>query len=505
MSRLAAQENSMASPQPQKTVVVDVVLFVFGAIGTWAFLWFWSSVPHVESVDAIAFDVAPALSLIRMMTVALLGVGGVLCAMAIYRRGCLIWRPVAYLGAALFVLVVAQRIVSAAMTDDLSNTTTAVVVIRAALASAATVFAATVVAGAAGWAMWRKLGARRGLLWTPQPRAWISLSLAALRGHFIAGIALGVVIVFALTVGSWFGRPVLLLPGAGAIAEGGSPAILYVFSGSLVCAFVFEFGFRMFGIGFVVSWTKRLWLGVAITSALYALALPTVDFGSAWFMSPSSAGVTVMFVVGILFGVAVLRFGTLTSVTASYVLTSCILSVPLIAAGGALSIALSVAVLVLPALVALPGAFMALSLHLKRRKEGDKSPVTVDIVGPEALSKIAALREPRHGQPGPSAFLEEKSVLVLTARRTEDFIGYIAVRKAEVGPSEVLDVFVREDERRQYTASKLLHEAREILKVEGRRALRATVDENDVAARAFCDASGLESSQVIVRSEPPGV
>jgi ribosomal protein S18 acetylase RimI-like enzyme len=497
-------DTKRAAATGRPNLVFDVVLAVLGAAGGWAFVWFAQDMPGLKTTDDVVCDIGAVLTVTRLLTVTLLGISATIYTLAAYRRGCLVWRPALYVGSALFVAVVALRLVNAGLGSGFATLFRATANISGAITSGLKMLIATALTGAAGAALWRRLGARRSKLWLPHPRPLVSLSAAMMRGYPAAGLALGLLTALALALTRLTGGTHLLFPDAVAVASAGRPALLFVFVAALVTGIVFELAFRLFAAGAFTAWTGMPKLSVIVIAAVFALAAPTVPYAPAWLMSPNSSAAAAMFFAGIVFGSVALRFGVAASVSASYLLTAALLGAPLIRSGDTLQMAVAILILSVPLCISAPGAFVAIKRWRAARASSPLPAVMIDIVGKEAVSKIAALREPRPGQPGPSVFLDDKSVLVLTARRGEEFLGYIAVRKAETGPSELLDVFVVEGERRQYLGSRLINEAREILKVEGRRAIRATIDEMDVAARAFFDAARFDSAQVVVRSPSAG-
>lgn len=358
------------------------------------------------------------------------------------------------------------------------------------LPKAALLFLAIALSGSVGSALWRKAGAKRGSLFRPAPGVPASISVAVVQGYLVAGIVLA------------YGCLLTRALGFESAGFGGSGTYLWT-AGLIPVSWVLveETGFRLLGAGLILRRTGRRSLALLVPAILWAaihadiFETPISGTGlvlTGFFGTSALVGLGLLIPVGLLYGAAVLRFGLVSSLTASYVATIAVLFPR--------QVYPTVIAAAVPAAVALPGAFIWLAVLVRRLRRGREPEVKIELATPEMGYELSLLRTPPPGRPGPAGLIGDGSFLVLVARKGEGLVGYLAIRKSEAAPAEVVDIFVSENERRRYVGRRLFTEAREILAVEGRRALRAVLPPGELSAAFFFEAVGLEASETVFRT-----
>ncbi len=372
---------------------------------------------------------------------------------------------------------------------------------------------ALVVGGIAGLAVAMEVWGRRRVVLAKHQDGWMSLAASSGRGILLGFFGLGYVLVFYFTaksLGAWtpLRTPYTNLLGTkvpflSPLLEGVAPAVAE------------ETLFRLFAISLLLMVTK---------CKAIALLLPAIAWGfghSSYVTSPVHLRGIELSIVGLYYGYIFLKFDLFTLIVAHYSYNAVVSGLPLIRSDNPYFFLTGVAVVSLPALLIIPGAYRAL---LGARRKPGKAPLEIAectsadleahvdfwhaLAGhrSKAPTEIPAVLESLRLELRSAT--QSQQAVVLVAKMDETIVGYIQGRiedrqdAAGAGKTGlVLDIFVLEGHRRQGVGSTLFEHLSAWMRCHGPQSIVLEIDMKDTKAKPFWLTQGFTPSAEILRKE----
>ncbi len=328
-----------------------------------------------------------------------------------YRKGTLRWQAGLVVGVLVAVAAVAAQMNALPLISYGYNTTQSysaflMILLLAAIVGSVLSGGIICMTGTAGGALGREVlfGGRRDPLGRFSPGGILSKGFlrSTFVGYGIAGVMVGYVTLFYLVGSRYFG---VWSPADVSDYDNAFSTLIpwiYPLLVGLVASTMEEFFFRLLAIPLLIRWLKRRWLAVLLPAVVWAF------LHSNYPVEPIYTRGIELTVVGVMFGVAFLRFGIWAPIIAHYAYNAFLTALPMMKSTSLYFQVSGIAVtgiLLLPAIPALIAVLAGRSREVEEPVEEEVPEPAVETPPPEPE---AAPQEDAAPQKGPEAYLLDR-------------------------------------------------------------------------------------------------